>query len=87
LDTPERAAAQASATLITSNSDVEHVRQRRYFFSAGLSELALLFPEFSEDAEESLLFELSDLLSEEEPDADPFPPDEFPLAEEDDFFA
>lgn len=49
----------------------------------------MLFPEFSEDEddEESLLFEESDLLSDEEPDADPFPFEVFPLAEEEDFFA
>jgi len=55
-----------------------------YFFSAGLSELALLFSE----EEELLLFELSLLLSEEE-DAgdDPLPLAEFPLELEEDFLA
>ena len=55
-----------------------------------MSELALLFPDFSPELsedEESLLFELSDLLSEDEPDADPFPFAVFPLAEAEDFFA
>jgi hypothetical protein len=56
-----------------------------YFFPAGLSELAPLFW----DVEEPLLFEvsvlLSDLLSDEEADADPLPLAE--LSFDEDFFA
>jgi hypothetical protein len=82
LDAPERASAQPWATHITSFSD-ENTRECRYFFSAGLSELALLF---SEEEEESLLCEPSLLLSDEDAEADPLPLEEFPL-ELEDFFA
>jgi hypothetical protein len=83
LDAPERASAQSWATHITSLSD-ENTWACRYFFSAGLSELALLF---SEEEEELLLFELSLLLSAEDAEADPLPLDEFPLELDEDFFA
>ena len=94
MDAPERASAQPWATHITSISD-ENTRECRYFFSAGLSELALLFSEleplFSEEEEEEeeepLLFELSLLPSDADAEAEPLPLDEFPLELEEDFFA
>ena len=84
MDAPEHAPAQPWATHITSVSD-ENMREYRYFFWAGLSELALLFSAEEGEEEEPLLFELSLLPSDEDAEADPLPLDEFPL--EEDFFA
>jgi hypothetical protein len=55
-----------------------------YFFSAGLSGVALLF---SDPEEAVLLFEVSALLSDDDPDADPLPLEEPFLEESEDFFA